>query len=656
MNQSETTAEPAIQSVTHTPSDDTQQPDLDDFEDVNETMDGNDDFADVMEAFEKEMKAEPTDLPPITPQATPPPSPTTTSSPLPTPPYSALPPTPLPPPPPPTSLSLTKLCSSMVEEVDASMDLDVTEEEDTSMDSIFEDVTEDVVADNDNDFQDSFRALEEEDDHANETISKETVHTNKCNSPEVGIDTEEVEFEDVNDDVEAGPGDNFQETIKALEEEDNIVRGAEGKESTEESTDGDVEDMKEKSLEETNFTEKTKTSNVNIVVKKTKNNEVKETKISEDDEYEDAVYQGMCINVSQPLDLEFHSEDLTSYNETETQTCDSETEKDIAFNGSKMETELKKIERATRKCRQVKTIVEATKPSGKQSRRTWKMELEHLEKSVMEESNPIETFTNKKHVFMSALQLKPSNSENIDIPQKTCNATKEGNMTKIKSKTKKVPKRENAKVSSKRKEADTKLETSSLIISPMKRLKTNISKSKREQEVDTLVEEDDVSQLEGCNDDNEIVDAKLTISLDEKPIEDDLISLQEDLAVDTFDTKLTINVNEFEEQFKKEAKHIKKVKVEEKIVELPDIMTIEEIDLVEFDTELSPLHQPKETKKPTNICKCNYEEVFISKKEKKSGNLKRELRCEAFKCGKYFHCKAAVKWHFSQQHSSWDDL
>ena len=84
MNQSETTAEPAIQSVTYAPSDGTQQPDFDlgldwDWDDVNE-MDGNDDFVGVIEdedeeeEEEEEIKAEPTDLPPITPQATPPPS------------------------------------------------------------------------------------------------------------------------------------------------------------------------------------------------------------------------------------------------------------------------------------------------------------------------------------------------------------------------------------------------------------------------------------------------------------------------------------------------------------------------------------------------------------------------------------------------------
>ena len=107
------------------------------------------------------------------------------------------------------------------------MDLEVTEEEDTSMDSIFEDVTEDVVADNDNDFQDSFRALEEEDDHANETISKETVHTNKCNSPEVGIEpTESTESTDLPPHVNHTDVQELDAKVKSMmTKSQNIVHG-----------------------------------------------------------------------------------------------------------------------------------------------------------------------------------------------------------------------------------------------------------------------------------------------------------------------------------------------------------------------------------------------------------------------------------------------
>ena len=118
------------------------------------------------------------------------------------------------------------------------MDLDVTEEEDTSMDSIFEYVTEDVAADNDNDFQDSFRALEEEDDHANETISKETVHTNKCNSPEVegavgqvqeeeGAVGQVQEEEGAEKQVEEEEGAEEQREVVEQEQEEETGGGAE---------------------------------------------------------------------------------------------------------------------------------------------------------------------------------------------------------------------------------------------------------------------------------------------------------------------------------------------------------------------------------------------------------------------------------------------
>ena len=108
------------------------------------------------------------------------------------------------------------------------MDLDVTEEEDTSMDSIFEYVTEDVAADNDNDFQDSFRALEEEDDHANETISKETAHTNKCNSPEVeGAVGQVQEEEGAEKQVEEEEGAEEQREVVEQEQEEETGGGAE---------------------------------------------------------------------------------------------------------------------------------------------------------------------------------------------------------------------------------------------------------------------------------------------------------------------------------------------------------------------------------------------------------------------------------------------
>merc|ERR1712129_692005 len=301
VNQPGTNAEQAI----NTPSYAIEQPGFEDeFEDVIETMSGNNDFGDVNKALEKEMKTEPTDSPPISPLANPPPAPTPTSSPpptspystlpptsspFPTSPYSALPPTPSPtshpPPTPPTDLSLTELYSSMVEE------------EDSSMDSIFEDVTEDVHTDDGDDFKETHRALEEEDAHAKETKSNEPTHTDEGTPPSVGMDTEEIEFEDVNDDVEADDG--FEDTLKALEEEDKKERGTQGNESTDtekainteliddcdyvkadcnvqalededkEQTFGDDVDtksMKEMTLEETDITEKAKQPNVNIVV------------------------------------------------------------------------------------------------------------------------------------------------------------------------------------------------------------------------------------------------------------------------------------------------------------------------------------------------------------------------------------------------------
>merc|ERR1712129_578691 len=339
------------------------------------------------------------------------------------------------------------------------------------------------------------------------------------------------------------------------------------------------------------------------------NNEEVDNKNTEDDEIENAVYKGMCINVSQPLDIEFQSEDSTSYNEAEepvsedvktAQICESEKEKDTSLNGRIIETKLKKIERATRKCRQVKhivkeTFVEETKLSSRPHKRAWKKELERLLKSEMEENNPVETLTNEKHELMRVLKLKPSNNINTDVAQKACNETKEENLTKKINKTKKVPNKEMTKINSKRKEADTRLDTPSLLMSPNKRLKTNTNKTESKQESFTLIEEDEESQLEGF-DDYEKVDPKLKISLNETPIEEDEDSEQEDSKL------MHVTENEFEKQFKKEAENVKKIKVEEQIIELPDIMTIEEIDLEEFDTELSPFHPPKETKKPTKMC------------------------------------------------------
>merc|ERR1712129_131803 len=187
------------------------------------------------------------------------------------------------------------------------------------------------------------------------------------------------------------------------------------------------------------------------------------------------------------------------------QICESEKEKDTSLNGRIIETKLKKIERATRKCRQVKhivkeTFVEETKLSSKPNKRTWKKELERLLKSVMEENNPVETLTNEKHEFMRVLRLKPNNNINTDVAQKACNETKEENLTKKINKTKKVPNKERTKINSKRKEANTSFDTPSLLMSPNKRLKTNTNKTESKQECVTLIEEDEESQLEGFDD------------------------------------------------------------------------------------------------------------------------------------------------------------